>query len=96
MFIKRLKKIVKRIYHSTGANVYSQMVSVHIYSFNMSLWSYVVGTRYMIVDCGGGTTDITVHEVDSYGYLKEITRACGGPYGSLGRLIICYLTFAIL
>ena len=48
--------------------------------------SYVVGTRYMIVDCGGGTTDITVHEVDSYGYLKEITRACGGPYGSLGRL----------
>lgn len=43
------------------------------------------GTRYMVVDCGGGTVDITVHEVlDSHGTLKELQRASGGPYGSVG------------
>ena len=39
----------------------------------------------MIVDCGGGTTDITVHEIDTGGRLKEIHKASGGPYGSLGE-----------
>ena len=39
----------------------------------------------MIVDCGGGTTDITVHQTDIGGRLKEIHRPSGGPYGSIGR-----------
>jgi len=45
------------------------------------------GQRYMVVDCGGGTVDITVHQVmDLDGqHLKELHRATGGPYGSIGN-----------
>lgn len=45
------------------------------------------GQRYMVVDCGGGTVDITVHQVmDLDGqHLKELHRATGGPYGSIGK-----------
>ncbi|XP_052816700.1 heat shock 70 kDa protein 12A-like [Mya arenaria] len=39
------------------------------------------GTTYMIVDLGGGTADITVHEKVSSGKLKEVHRASGGPWG---------------
>ncbi|KAG8197342.1 hypothetical protein JTE90_013469 [Oedothorax gibbosus] len=47
--------------------------------------SFSTGTRYMVVDCGGGTVDITVHELlDKQGSLKELQKASGGPYGSIG------------
>jgi len=47
----------------------------------------VEGVRYMVVDCGGGTVDITVHEMDSKtGKLKELHKATGGPHGSTGML----------
>lgn len=39
------------------------------------------GTKYMIVDLGGGTADITVHEKLSDGCLKELCRATGGKCG---------------
>lgn len=39
------------------------------------------GTVYMVVDLGGGTADITVHEKLSDGNLREVHRACGGPWG---------------
>jgi len=40
----------------------------------------------MVVDCGGGTVDITVYEMESkYGCLKELHKATGGPYGSVGQ-----------
>ena len=43
-----------------------------------------------MVDCGGGTVDITAHEMDSMrGELHEIYKATGGPYGSVG-LSICF------
>jgi len=39
----------------------------------------------MVVDCGGGTVDITVYEMLSdSGKLKELYMATGGPYGSTG------------
>ena len=42
-----------------------------------------------MVDCGGGTVDITVHEIlNRQGNLKELYRATGGPYGSIGRLTL--------
>ena len=45
----------------------------------------VVGTKYMVVDCGGGTVDITVYEMTSDGgKLKELHMATGGPHGSTG------------
>lgn len=40
----------------------------------------------MVVDCGGGTVDITVHEMESrQGNLIELYKASGGPYGSIGK-----------
>ena len=39
----------------------------------------------MVVDCGGGTVDITVHQVDKGEKLIELYRATGGPYGSIGK-----------
>ena len=48
--------------------------------------SSLTGTRYIVIDCGGGTVDITVHEMESkYGNLHELYKATGGPYGSVGR-----------
>ncbi|XP_071001926.1 heat shock 70 kDa protein 12A-like [Oncorhynchus clarkii lewisi] len=39
------------------------------------------GTKYMVVDCGGGTIDITVHEVLQGGTLKELHKASGNDMG---------------
>ena len=43
----------------------------------------------MVVDCGGGTVDITVHEVSNKeGHIKEVFKATGGPYGSISTNIL--------
>ncbi|KAM4731309.1 heat shock 70 kDa protein 12A-like [Anableps anableps] len=39
------------------------------------------GTRYIVVDCGGGTIDITVHEVLERGAIKELHKASGNDLG---------------
>ncbi|KAL4009154.1 hypothetical protein ACER0C_003006 [Sarotherodon galilaeus] len=39
------------------------------------------GTQYIVVDCGGGTIDITVHEVQDGGALKELHKASGNDLG---------------
>ncbi|KAI4873231.1 hypothetical protein NFI96_028184 [Prochilodus magdalenae] len=39
------------------------------------------GTQYIVVDCGGGTIDITVHEVGEGGCLKEMHRVSGNSLG---------------
>ncbi|KAL3878941.1 hypothetical protein ACJMK2_031265 [Sinanodonta woodiana] len=39
------------------------------------------GTRYIVVDAGGGTIDITIHEVLEDGNVKEIHKATGGAWG---------------
>ncbi len=41
-----------------------------------------LGTRFMVVDCGGGTVDITTHEILQNRDLKEIAEGTGGAYGS--------------
>ncbi|KAM9344464.1 heat shock 70 kDa protein 12A-like [Pholidichthys leucotaenia] len=39
------------------------------------------GTQYIVVDCGGGTIDVTVHEVLPGGSLKELHKASGNGLG---------------
>ncbi|XP_076117122.1 heat shock 70 kDa protein 12A-like [Mytilus galloprovincialis] len=39
------------------------------------------GMKYMVVDLGGGTADITVHQRYGDGSLKEVVPASGGPWG---------------
>lgn len=51
------------------------------------------GTQYMVVDCGGGTIDITVHEVVEEGLLKELRAASGNDMGgqAVDRRFISFL-----
>uniref|UniRef100_A0A4W3INM3 Heat shock protein 12B n=1 Tax=Callorhinchus milii TaxID=7868 RepID=A0A4W3INM3_CALMI len=43
------------------------------------------GDQYIVADCGGGTVDLTVHQIEeSRGTLKELYKASGGPHGALG------------
>lgn len=46
--------------------------------------SWEVGKEVLILDCGGGTIDVTSHRVISTGPLKleEVTTPVGGPWGS--------------
>ncbi|KAK3577017.1 hypothetical protein CHS0354_003080 [Potamilus streckersoni] len=39
------------------------------------------GMRYMVVDLGGGTVDIAVHEIKRDRSLGELYKASGGPWG---------------
>ncbi|WAR14067.1 HS12B-like protein [Mya arenaria] len=43
----------------------------------------IQGSQYMVVDLGGGTADISVHERKPDGTLKEIHKASGGPWGGI-------------
>jgi molecular chaperone DnaK (HSP70) len=41
--------------------------------------------RFIVADCGGGTVDITLHELsNSDSSLKELLSATGGPFGATG------------
>ncbi|OXB60386.1 hypothetical protein ASZ78_001212 [Callipepla squamata] len=39
------------------------------------------GIQYVVVDCGGGTVDITVHEIQENHCVKEVHKASGGGWG---------------
>ncbi|KAL3885513.1 hypothetical protein ACJMK2_025566 [Sinanodonta woodiana] len=39
------------------------------------------GSKYMVIDAGGWTVDITVHQVIEGGRLKEIHKASGSAWG---------------
>ncbi|OWF37229.1 Heat shock 70 kDa protein 12B [Mizuhopecten yessoensis] len=46
--------------------------------------SYVefeIGTKYMVIDIGGGTVDITIHQILPGKKIREIQAASGGSYG---------------
>ncbi|XP_060064370.1 heat shock 70 kDa protein 12B-like [Ylistrum balloti] len=43
--------------------------------------TFTSGSKYLVLDGGGGTIDVTVHEVQSDGSLKEIHKANGGDWG---------------
>ncbi|XP_060576629.1 heat shock 70 kDa protein 12A-like [Ruditapes philippinarum] len=42
---------------------------------------FAPGSKYLVFDAGGGTVDITVHEVQPSGSLKELYKANGGNWG---------------
>ncbi|XP_053398855.1 heat shock 70 kDa protein 12A-like isoform X2 [Mercenaria mercenaria] len=66
-----------------AASIYCRHLSIEA-TFNYtgaSVSSFKPGTRYMILDAGGGTIDITVHEVNEDDGVKEVHAACGGSWG---------------
>ncbi|XP_076088878.1 heat shock 70 kDa protein 12A-like [Mytilus galloprovincialis] len=46
-----------------------------------NIGSFDTGARFLVVDLGGGTVDITSNEILESGQLKEIHSASGGPWG---------------
>ncbi|XP_060582437.1 heat shock 70 kDa protein 12B-like [Ruditapes philippinarum] len=67
------------------ASIFCRHLSVHtaISGGNTSIAKMPVGCRYMVLDAGGGTIDITVHEVVSENSVKEIQSASGGGWGGM-------------
>ncbi|KAL4230294.1 hypothetical protein ACF0H5_010678 [Mactra antiquata] len=45
--------------------------------------SFAPGKKYLVLDAGGGTVDITVHETQEDGTVREIYKANGGPWGGV-------------
>ncbi|XP_062571662.1 heat shock 70 kDa protein 12A-like [Saccostrea cucullata] len=68
-----------------AASVYVKEMNVEVQQeMNQSrLSAFSPGTKYMIVDLGGGTVDVTVREVLDDRSLREITKASGGAWGGL-------------
>lgn len=62
-----------------AASIFSQHLKTERSGGNLSVSG--PGTRYMVIDIGGGTADITVHEKLAGGNLKELYKASGGAWG---------------
>lgn len=45
------------------------------------LQAFAPGSKYIVVDAGGGTVDITAHEVLEDGHVKELIKSTGGSWG---------------
>ncbi|XP_053408416.1 heat shock 70 kDa protein 12B-like isoform X2 [Mercenaria mercenaria] len=50
---------------------------------NLTISEVPNGSKYMVLDAGGGTIDITVHEVQSQYTLREVRAANGGDWGGI-------------
>lgn len=64
-----------------AASIYCQHIHVDRSTKQRGFGVSAVGTRYMVIDLGGGTADITVHEKLDEGLLKELYKASGGACG---------------
>ncbi|XP_060083671.1 heat shock 70 kDa protein 12A-like [Ylistrum balloti] len=62
-----------------AASLYCQYLPIDKLKSNVSFKGST--SKYMVLDCGGGTVDITVHEKQLDGSLKEVHEASGGPWG---------------
>ncbi|XP_062592663.1 heat shock 70 kDa protein 12A-like [Saccostrea cucullata] len=62
-----------------AAAMYSNLVAIRNQKSDIRLTS---GTKYIVCDAGGGTVDITVHEmIDDEGHVRELYKASGGNWG---------------
>uniref|UniRef100_A0A3Q2CJI2 Heat shock 70 kDa protein 12A n=1 Tax=Cyprinodon variegatus TaxID=28743 RepID=A0A3Q2CJI2_CYPVA len=62
-----------------------QMVDLGTQTTQNGFKATAFSDRYVVMDCGGGTVDLTVHQIRlPEGHLKELYKASGGPYGSIG------------
>ncbi|XP_053408430.1 heat shock 70 kDa protein 12A-like [Mercenaria mercenaria] len=48
---------------------------------SLTISEFPTGSKYIVLDAGGGTIDITVHEVQSQFTLREVRAANGGDWG---------------
>ncbi|XP_062578755.1 heat shock 70 kDa protein 12B-like [Saccostrea cucullata] len=62
-----------------AASIYCQHIKTERVSTDFA--KSIVGTKYVVVDIGGGTTDVAVHEKCLGGKIKELFHASGGNWG---------------
>ncbi|XP_063446045.1 heat shock 70 kDa protein 12A-like isoform X1 [Mytilus trossulus] len=63
-----------------AASIFCQYLPIeHLHGADFKMAE--AGTQYMVVDLGGGTADITVHEKVSNEHLKELSSATGNNCG---------------
>lgn len=79
------KKVIKHNYNEASA-VWNQKEApiIWLIKYNDSnillfcLAFFNIGDRYIVADCGGGTVDLTVHQIEQpQGTLKELYKASG-------------------
>ncbi|XP_062605306.1 heat shock 70 kDa protein 12A-like [Saccostrea cucullata] len=64
-----------------AAAIYTNFSSIRR-TFASSSISCRKGIKYLVCDAGGGTVDITVHEmIDDEGHVRELYKASGGDWG---------------
>ncbi|XP_052792382.1 heat shock 70 kDa protein 12B-like [Mya arenaria] len=54
--------------------------------------AFAPGRKYLVLDAGGGTIDITVHETQRDHTVRELYKANGGPWGGT-RIDEAFITF---
>ncbi|XP_052779004.1 heat shock 70 kDa protein 12A-like [Mya arenaria] len=64
-----------------AASLFCRYLPVEKSGDQFSLASLRAGRQYLVLDAGGGTIDITVHEVTASGGVKELYKASGGAWG---------------
>ncbi|KAK3602775.1 hypothetical protein CHS0354_026322 [Potamilus streckersoni] len=65
-----------------AASIFCQTLQIKILAESADgLGPFQPGDKYLILDAGGGTIDITVHKVHSDGTLRELHAASGGDWG---------------
>lgn len=63
-----------------AASLYCRHLPVEIVNGN-TISCFSPGKKYIVLDAGGGTVDITVHETQTDGTVRERYKANGGPWG---------------
>lgn len=72
------------VYEPEAASVYARLLPVEkLLGKNKTtiLKTFDPGTKFIVVDAGGGTVDISTQEVAPNGELKIIHKVCGGSWG---------------
>ncbi|XP_052785785.1 heat shock 70 kDa protein 12B-like [Mya arenaria] len=64
-----------------AASLFCRHLSVEKSGNQTSLAKFTAGKRYLVLDAGGGTIDVTAHEVVGQGRVKELYKASGGAWG---------------
>lgn len=64
-----------------AASIYCKHLSLEKGEDQKSFSVFQEGSRYLVLDAGGGTVDITIHEIQKDGKIRELELASGGPWG---------------
>ncbi|KAK3580557.1 hypothetical protein CHS0354_009514 [Potamilus streckersoni] len=76
------------------ASLFCRLLPINRMTGDTDISKIKEGSKYMVLDAGGGTVDVTVHQVLKGGRLKEVIKASGGAWGG-GKVDEAYRQFLI-